>query len=187
LCLSALRGTERFTASKLLGVVVALVGVAVALGDETVGISAHGVGAGDLWMFGAAACGAVYNVFSPPYLAAYPALAVTAWSMLGGGGMLLVPAAVTGILASVAGLTPHLWLTVCFLGVVGTGTVFSLLVVALRATTPTRVAVFITLNPLVATVLSVGLLHEPVTAQFGIGLACVLAGIAFVTWTAGNP
>lgn len=185
LCLSRVLGHERLTWPKGLGVLLAFGGIALALGGDALGMARRGGPAGDLWMFGAAACGAVYNVFSPRYLRAYSPLAMTAWSMLGGGGLLLVPSATTGVLTAVVHLGPQLWRTIGFLGIVGTGMAYGLLGIALAAIAPTRVAIFITLNPLVAVGLGVALLHEPVTGRFVWGLACVLAGVGLVNGDTG--
>jgi drug/metabolite transporter (DMT)-like permease len=186
LLLSALRGNERVTPTKLLGIIMAFGGISLALVGDASGVGLHGVGAGDVLMFVAAACGALYNVGSQQYLRTYPPLAITAWSMLGGSGALLVAGAATGMLVGVPQMRPPVWLTVGFLGIVGTGMVSGLLAVALEAIAPTRVAIFITLNPLVAVGMSVGLLHEPVTERFVLGCAGVLAGIGLVNRNAGN-
>ena len=45
---------------------------------------------------------------------------------------------------------------------------------------PPRVAIFLTLNPLTATLLGGAFLDEPITPRFVIGLLAVLAGIVAV-------
>ena len=182
LLLSGLMGKERLTLAKLLGVMMAFGGVALALGNDLSSVGQGGLGVGDLLMSGAAVCGAVYNVFSQRYLRAYPPLPIMAWSMLGGSGILLGLATVTGTLSKASHIGFHGWLVVCFLGTFGTGMAFGFLAVALAAIAATRVAIFVSLNPLVAIGLSVALLREPIDGQFALGLGCLLAGIAVVNW-----
>jgi drug/metabolite transporter (DMT)-like permease len=54
---------------------------------------------------------------------------------------------------------------------------FGLWIWALRHSTPSRVAVFLALNPITAIMLGVVLLGEPVTLRLALALVMVLAGI----------
>ena len=73
--------------------------------------------------------------------------------------------------------TPLGWAAVLYIGTFGASVGYSLWVFALKNTTPTRVAIFLSLNPLAATLLGWALLAEPLTPRFVIGLIAVLAGI----------
>jgi drug/metabolite transporter (DMT)-like permease len=66
---------------------------------------------------------------------------------------------------------------VLFLGVCGGALAFGLWIWALRHSTPSRVAVFLALNPITAIMLGVVLLGEPVTLRLALALVMVLAGI----------
>ncbi len=187
LFLSGLMGTEVLTRMKIIGVTLAFLGVAVVLADKMAVTGSPGATAfGDLLMLGAAGCGAVYNVFSQPCLRKYPPLSVTAWSMLAGTSALLVPAVLTGSLDQLHTVPPGTWLLLLFLGIFGAALTFFLLVWALELTSPTRVAVFITLNPLVAIGLGVVLLGEPMTGRVVLGFGCVLGGIGLANWQADH-
>ena len=52
--------------------------------------------------------------------------------------------------------------------------------------TPTRVAVYVSLNPVVAALLGVWLLGERRSVPFAIGFAAVVAGVALVNWPSGT-
>ena len=52
----------------------------------------------------------------------------------------------------------------------------------IRYTTPTRVAVTVTLNPVASMVLAALLLGEAVTPRLMLGLVAVIAGIALANW-----
>jgi drug/metabolite transporter (DMT)-like permease len=58
--------------------------------------------------------------------------------------------------------------------------------VALSRLTPTRVAVYVNLNPLVAALLGVLLLAERRSGQFVLGFAAVLSGVLLVNWPGGR-
>ena len=65
------------------------------------------------------------------------------------------------------------WLAVLFLGIVGCALTFNLWVWALEHTTPTRVAVSVTANPIVATLLGAHFLGEAISATLLIALGLV--------------
>jgi drug/metabolite transporter (DMT)-like permease len=69
-----------------------------------------------------------------------------------------------------------------FLGVFGGALGFFLWTFALTRLTPTQVAVYINLNPLVAIVLAAALLAEHLTIVFAAGFGAVLVGVLLVNW-----
>ena len=69
-----------------------------------------------------------------------------------------------------------------FLGVFGGALGFFLWTFALTRLTPTQVAVYINLNPLVAMVLAAVLLAERLTIIFAAGFGVVLLGVLLVNW-----
>jgi drug/metabolite transporter (DMT)-like permease len=69
-----------------------------------------------------------------------------------------------------------------FLGVFGGAIGFFLWTFALTRLTPTQVAIYINLNPLVAIVLAAALLAERLTAAFAAGFGLVLLGVLLVNW-----
>ena len=176
LAIASTVGYEKITRTLLFGVALTLLGVAIALGTGyQTALSTSWLGY--FLMFLTALCGAIFSVFSKPYLKRHPALHVTALSILA-GTLFLAPAAIWQI--SGTGL-PEInkagWMAVVFIGTIGGGIGFYLWIWALERSSPTRVAVFVTLNPLAATALAALLLSEAITVSFTIGLSCVLLGI----------
>ena len=131
---------------------------------------------GDLLLFATACCGAVYFVMSRALLKKFPALLVTWLSMIAGVLFLGAIAWVTNRLA-LPTLDGAGWASVAFLGTFGAALGFYLWLWALQHLTPTKTAVFLTLNPIAATLTAVGLLGERVGLGFIAGLILVLAGI----------
>ena len=57
---------------------------------------------------------------------------------------------------------------------------------ALERTTPTRVAITMTVNPIAAGLLAAGLVNEPITLNLVAGLVAVFAGIWIATTQAAK-
>jgi len=129
-----------------------------------------------------ALCGAAYGVLAQRAFVRYNALTVTTYAMVL-GTLLLLPAA---LVEGLVGVLPHLdgqtVALVVFLGVFGGALGFFLWTFALSRLTPTQVAVYINLNPLVAMVLAAALLAEHLTIIFVAGFAAVLMGVLLVNW-----
>jgi drug/metabolite transporter (DMT)-like permease len=124
--------------------------------------------------------GALYGVLSKRALARYSALTVTTYPMLLGTAYLLPLAWVEGLPSAVAALDgTTLWL-VLFVAVLGGSVAFYLWTSALSRLTPTQVAVYVNINPLVAASLAALLLHERLTPLFAAGFAAVVAGVLLV-------
>lgn len=187
LVISRLRGIERITIPMMIGQLTALAGLYLALG--TAGAAADGQGSSassgrdsSMWMgvlltLGAVLCGALYNVFSRPLLKRHQPLQVSALSMAAGTVSLAPLAAAHGAFTTIPPFTATAWIAVVFLGTFGGALGFALWIWALGRSTPSRVAVFLAVNPVTATLLGAVLLGELVTWRFVAGLACVIVGI----------
>ena len=168
-------GVERLTPRKAAGVLLAMAGVALALGAGLAD-APPGAWRGDLLMVGAAACGAFYNVWARPFIRRSSSLSFSALGMAAGACGLTVLSLSTRP-AALPDLAPAGWAAVLYLGIVGAAVTFFLWAFALGRTTPTRVAISVTMNPVVAVWLGTLTLGEPVGWPLLAGLATVAAGI----------
>jgi drug/metabolite transporter (DMT)-like permease len=189
LALSVWRGVEPLRARAVMGQLLAFTGLAIALAPGAGATSAPG---GDTWLgyfeVGITVlCGASYNVWSRPLLVRYDALAVSAQSMVAGTIALAPVTYASGLLTRLPAVTLRGWGTVLFLGVCGGALAFGLWIWALRHSTPSRVAVFLALNPITAIVLGVLLLGEPVGARLVAALGLIIAGIQLASRKGGAP
>lgn len=183
LLVSRLRGYDHITAPKLVGQLLAFGGLWLALHPPgRTAIAAPDAWKGDLLAGLTALIGASFNVFSRPYLQRYPSLLVTALAMIAGVLFLAPLAALQGVFSHLPTFTPLGWAALVFLGTLGGAFSFGLWNWALERSTPSRVAVFITLNPITAVLLGALLLHEPITSRFVVGLAAILGGIVLASW-----
>lgn len=178
----ALAGVEAMSRRKAAGVLLAMGGVALAL---MTGLSEAPAGAwrGDLLMIGAATCMALYNIWSRPYIQRSGTIPFTAVAMTAGAACLLFIAWTSGGLAAVGRFGVPEWSAIAYLGILGSAATFYLWSFALERTTPTRVAISVTVNPIAAAISGKLLLSEPIGWNLVVGLAAVMAGIGIATTT----
>ncbi len=177
-------GVERLTLRKSLGVLIAMAGVAVALGTGLT-TAPEGAARGDLIMLVGTFCMALYNVWSRPFIARSGPLAYVTVGMGCGALILVAVSAAIGGFDAARDFGPAQWAAVLYLGAFGGGAAFFLWVFALERTTPTRVANTMTLNPLSASLLALVLVHEPIGLSLVIGLIGVGVGIWLASTESG--
>lgn len=185
LALSVLRGTERLTLRMVIGQLLALAGIVLAI-DPARAAALQTTPGSNPWLgyalaFTTVICGSIYNVWSRPMLLRYPSALVTSWAMVAGVVSLAPLALMQGLGAHTRTISSNGWLAVWFLGTLGGAVGFGLWSYALRRSTPSRVAVFLALNPISAIALGVLLLGEPITVRLILALVAVLAGINLAT------
>jgi drug/metabolite transporter (DMT)-like permease len=101
--------------------------------------------------------------------------------MAAGAVCLLFLAWTSGGLAAVRRFGAPEWSAIAYLGVLGSAATFYLWSFALERTTPTRVAVAVTVNPIAAAVFGRLLLSEAIGWNLVIGFAAVMSGIGIAT------
>jgi drug/metabolite transporter (DMT)-like permease len=126
--------------------------------------------------------GALYGLIAKRVLAVDNPATVTTYAMLIGTLILLPAALVEGLVPAVERLDGRLLGLVVFLGVLGGAVAFQLWTWALSRLTPTQVAVYVNLNPVVAALLGVVLLGERRSGLFVLGFVAVVAGVLLVNW-----
>jgi drug/metabolite transporter (DMT)-like permease len=178
--IAALLGREALTLRKTIGVLTAMLGVALSL---LTGLAAAPAGAwrGDLLMVAAALCMALYSIWSRPFIQRWGPIAFTTWAMGIGGLLLVLVSWLGGSFAPVARFGPADWTAALYLGVVGSAVTFFLWSFALERTTPTRVAISVTVNPITAALMGAALLHEPLQGTLVAGIVSVFLGIWIAT------
>jgi drug/metabolite transporter (DMT)-like permease len=179
-------GSEALTARKSLGVVIAMLGVAIAL---LWGLTSAPAGAwrGDLLMVGAALCMAFYSIWSKPFIARSGPIPFTTMAMGVGAACLIAVSCWRGSFAPVADFGIPQWLAVTYLGAFGSALTFYLWAFALARTTPTRVAISVTVNPVAAALVGAVLLHEPLSWNLVGGIVTVFVGIWIATTSGRWP
>ena len=174
---------EPLTRTRVVGVVVALVGVVLVLGHgNPLDLFRGHVGLGELFIFGAVLSWAAYTLIGKRVLVDLSPLAATTYASICGTAMLAVVTALAGDLA----LPPpqwQAWAAFAFLGVLGTGVAFVWFYDGVRRLGPARSAVFVNLVPVFAIAFGVLMLGEEVDASMLLGGAIVIAGV----WLLNRP
>jgi drug/metabolite transporter (DMT)-like permease len=172
LLLSTAAGRERLTASLMLGVLLSIAGVALALLPK-LGLQQAGHWWGELAIAASALIGALCTVLYRPYLQRYPTVPVSAFAMLASVLFLAVAALGEQWPARIASFSLPAWTAVVFIGV-SSGVGYFWWLYALKHESPTRVTVFLALNPVTAVLLGWTVLGEELQPA-GLG-ALVLIG-----------
>jgi drug/metabolite transporter (DMT)-like permease len=179
LVFAAMAGRERITLIKVVGGLLALVAVVFALGDR-VAASGDDAWRGDLYMFGAALSGSIYNVAASYALRRYRALVAASVMLPTGAIAIAVMLVWQGDYSGFARIDADGWMAVVWLMTLGGAGTFFLWIWALEHTAPSRVALAVTFNPLTAAILGAFVLMEPVTWRLAVGLAGIVGSLLLV-------
>jgi drug/metabolite transporter (DMT)-like permease len=180
LLLGGLNGSEALSVPKGLGVICAALGAAVAYKGTVLDPAATDVSLGTVLMVLAAVSGAVYAVFSKPYVVKYSPLTVTAIAM-GAGAIAL---SLVWLIGDRAIGFPRFglsgWLAIFYIAIAGGAVSFFLYAWALGRASPTTIMILLPLNPIAALVAGSLWLGEPLGVGIFVGLALVIVGILLV-------
>jgi len=174
---------ERLERRQVVGVGFSVAGIALAFlepGRAMGGDAMSLVGDGLLLLTGL--LGAVYGLIAKRVLAVDSPATVTTYAMLIGTVLLLPVAGAEGLVSAIGRLDWPVLGLVVFLGVLGGAVAFLLWTWALSRLTPTQVAVYVNLNPIVAALLGILLLGERRSGLFLLGFAAVVTGVLLVNW-----
>ena len=184
LALAAGLRAEQLTGLKAAGVGIATLGVTFALWQDASAVP--GGWRGDLLMVAASLVLSVYNVATRRVIRRYPPLIFVVCNLLPGALFLGVVGALTGTIGAgslqTIAATENGILAVLHIGVIGSAFTYFLWLWALRHTSPTRVAIGLTMNPVGALVAAAIILDETITLGVWVGLACIAVGILATNW-----
>jgi drug/metabolite transporter (DMT)-like permease len=181
--LARIAKSERLIMRQVGGIILTLSGVAIVLAER--GLAWKGGSwalLGDLLMLLTAVCGAIYGVLAQKLLKKYNPITVTTYAMITGTCLLIPAAFFEGLSQAITKIDLQAASLILFLGICGGALGYFLWTFALAHLTPTQVAVYINLNPMVATILGAALLAEKLTLIFIAGFVAVLGGVLLVNW-----
>jgi drug/metabolite transporter (DMT)-like permease len=173
-------GRERITRGLLIGVLLSIGGVALSLAPKLAAPAAGTGWWGELAVAAAAAVGAICSVLYGPYLQRYPTVPVSAWAMLASVLFLAGAALGEGWPHKVPQLSSLTWAVIGFIGV-SSGVCYFGWLYALKHESPTRVTVFLALNPVTAALLGRVVLGEPLGPALLVALALIALGLWLAT------
>lgn len=171
---------ERLSRAKVTGIAICIAGASLVIVSRNPQLLAGGTDAwiGDLLIFGCVLGWGIYSLFSKGLNQTLGPVQTVTYSILLGTLMLWVTSAVRGELsvAALAGLGTQQWLSLLYLGVLGSALAYIGYYDGIRKIGATRSGVFIALNPLTAVLFGALLLGEQLTLVMCLGGGLILAG-----------
>ncbi|MGY8999370.1 MAG: DMT family transporter [Rhodospirillales bacterium] len=175
--LGAIFKVEKLTVTKSIAVIIAMIGTAIALGENIDEIAPNAL-TGDAFMFLGMASVSVFNVFSKKYLMHYGNLAVMTYTLFFGVITLFILAIFFGKpFSGSISFDLEGWFVIILLAVPGGAVMFLTWGRALQMISPTQAAIATGFNPVTAIMLGAWLLSEPVSLRLLCGFALILVAI----------
>ncbi|MGH8375146.1 MAG: DMT family transporter [Pseudomonas sp.] len=172
---------ERLSRAKVIGIAICLAGASMVIVSRNPQLLAGGADTwiGDLLIFGCVIGWGIYSLFSRELNQTLGPLQAVTYSILLGTIMLWMTCSVRGegSVAVIAHLGAQQWLSLLYLGVLGSALAYIGYYDGIRKIGATRSGVFIALNPLTAVILGALLLDEPLTLAMCLGGGLILMGI----------
>jgi drug/metabolite transporter (DMT)-like permease len=177
----ALLFRERLGVLKWVGIAIAFAGAAVIItrGDLLNALSdlSVSIGVGELLMFSAIFCWAVYAIIGQYALKGLSPIAATTYSALWGFLLLACASAFEWHTLNISHFTWQVILSIVYQGTFGTVIAFVWYYEGVKTIGPSRTAIFNNLVPVFGIALAAILLHEPVLLSMIIGGALVIVGV----------
>ncbi|WP_085725815.1 DMT family transporter [Pseudomonas sp. R37(2017)] len=172
---------ERLSRAKVGGIAVCIAGASMVIVSRNPQLLTGGADAwlGDLLIFGCVLGWGVYSLFSRELNQTLGPVQTVTYSVLLGTVMLWMSCIVRDevSVAAIAQLGAQQWLSLLYLGVLGSALAYIGYYEGIRRIGATRSGVFIALNPLTAVIFGALLLDEPLTLAMCLGGGLILAGI----------
>jgi drug/metabolite transporter (DMT)-like permease len=173
-------GTDHVTLRRLVGIALAAGGVLYLIGPGRANFSSA-TRAGDMLVVANSICYGAYIAVSKNLMKRYNALSVIAW-MFVIGCIVTVPAGAISLAhVSVASISWRVWLAVLYIIVFPTAGAYFLNGWALARVSPSTVAVYIYLQPLIAFAAAPFVLGESLSYHTVIASLLIFAGVLVVT------
>jgi drug/metabolite transporter (DMT)-like permease len=167
---------ERLTRQRVLGIALAVVGVALIVARAEPDGTARDPLLGNALTFGSVLIWSVYTILAKR-VAEADALAVTAVVAVLGTIMLVPAALIENANASILSISAEGWLKIVYLGALASAVSYLLYNRALRDIDASLAGIFINLSPVIGVISGVIFLDESITRLAILGGALVLAGV----------
>ena len=172
---------EKITSIKLLGIILAMLGVLIisiwGTKDEVFEIKYITAA---IAIFIAAGAGAFYTIAGKKLLARYSGLSLTVYAMLLGSIGLLPLTINSSLINQVSNLSLKGWFALIFLGIFSTIIGYVIWYIALEKKTASEISIYLYLIPVLSTIISYFLLNEEITYMFILGGFLVISGLIIV-------
>jgi drug/metabolite transporter (DMT)-like permease len=174
--LSAALGQERISRLHWLGAALSMLGIYIVIGQ---GISlGSGTLRGDLLMFLAVCCWAIYTLGAGPLMRRHSPVGVTGLSMAI-GTLIYVPLTLPQLrVVNWPAVSPLTWIALVYSALFAICVAYTIWYMAVREIGSARTSIYSNLVPVVAMMSAIVFLGEPLSAGKLVGAAAVLLGVA---------
>jgi drug/metabolite transporter (DMT)-like permease len=163
---------------KMAGIALSVSGALTVIGHgHPEAVLQGAMGRGELMILGAVASWVAYSLIGKAVMRDLSPLVAVAYSCIIGAATLLAPAVLEGVLDGLPHYPPSAWLSILYLGLLGSATGFIWYYQGIKALGPARAGVFINIVPLSSVLLASLLLHEPLDASLLWGALLVVGGV----------
>lgn len=173
--LTAWTGHERVPPLRWLGAAISFAGLFVVVSGK-VEVSASGP-LGDLLVLGSVVCWAIYSVASVPLLRRHSALLVTGYSISIGAALYLVVALPTLLRLGWTSISTWSWLLMVASAVFALSLAYLIWYTSVQRAGTTRTAVWSNMTPVMAIVIAMLWLGEPISSTQVAGSMAIFAGL----------
>ena len=181
LAVSSVIGTERPHPRKVLGLILAAVGVILLIDPRKASFSSQTT-IGDLMIIGNSCAYGIYVAASKETISRNGAFRSMMWVFIF-ASIVCVPYGLFSLQTiDVAASSPGIWLLAVYIAIGATATPYLLNAWALARANPSIVAVYIYLQPLIGFMMAVVFLSEPISALFAAAAMLIFAGLFLVTY-----
>jgi len=180
LIVAGLRGQERITARKAVGMAIALAGVAVLKLFEPSGAGTTGADAtwiGDFVVLLAGLCFALFTVFGKEVTNQYSTITMNTYAYVGGAVALLPITLWEAARQPLAHIGTGAWLAAIYMALFPSVVAYLIYYHALAHMTASRVSAFSYLQPVFASLMGIAILHERLGAPVVAGGMVILGGV----------
>ena len=182
IAISAVVLKEHLSARRWVGVAIALLGVWIVISHgDIASLKSAGIGAGELFMFGAVTSWALYTIIGRKVLGGLTPLAATNYAALWGTLLLAGAAAPEFGSVTMAEFDGTLVGSLLYLGIAGTALAFVWYYMSVKKLGTAVTSIFNNLVPVFGVAISVLVLGEPLLASMLIGGAIAIVGVMMVS------
>lgn len=180
LAIGSLAGLERLTKIKVVGIVLAAVGVIILIDPRKASFSSQTT-IGDLFIVINSLAYGIYVATSKAAIMRNGIFRSMMWVFIF-ASIICIPLGVWSLSTiDISAVEMRIWLIVLWIGIGATAAPYLLNALALSKVDPSTVAVFVYLQPLIGFILAVIFLGESIDSRFIAAAALIFAGVFFVT------